>query len=195
MRSRFHHHEEGFTLVELLIGMAMSAILLGAVFTFSIAQGHYLTSREQVTQMIQGARAAMDMITHEIEIAGYNPTRAAFSGVTYSASELQLKADLNGNGNATDAGETVIYTYDASAHQILRNTGGGNQPFADDIQAFTFEYLDANGNPTTTSATIRQMRITMTARTANADRHYSSNGGRRTYTLTSLITPRNLAYQ
>ena len=187
-------HEGGFTLIELLIAMAMTGIILTAIFTFAIGQRHYLTTQEQVNQMVQAARAAMDLMTHEIEIAGYNPTKAAFSGVTYHASQLQLRADVNGDGAADDADENIIYAYDASTRQIVRNTGDGNEPFADHIQAFTFEYLDASGNPTTVSAQIRQLRITLTARTPKPDRQYATNGGYRTYTLTSLITPRNLAY-
>jgi type IV pilus assembly protein PilW len=189
-----HHHEAGFTVIELLIAMAMTGIILAAIFTFSIAQGQFLSTREQVTQMTQGARAALDMLTHEIGIAGYNPTKAALSGVTYHASQLQLQADLDGDGNTDDANENIIYTYDASTRQILRNAGDGNEPLADHIQAFAFEYLDANGNPTTVSANIRQLRISITARTAKPDPHYSTNGGYRSYMLTSLITPRNLAY-
>jgi type IV pilus assembly protein PilW len=187
-------HDGGFTLIELLIAMAMTGMILAAIFTFAIVQRQYLSTQEQVNQMVQAARAAMDMLTHEIDIAGYNPTNAAFSGVTYHASQLQLQADVNGDGAADDADENIIYAYDASTRQIVRNTGDGNEPFADHIQAFTFEYLDASGNPTTVSATIRQLRITLTTRTAKPDRQYPTNGGYRTYTLTSLITPRNLAY-
>jgi type IV pilus assembly protein PilW len=187
-------HDGGFTLIELLIAMAMTGIILAAIFTFSIVQGQYLSTQEQVNQMVQASRAAMDMLAHEIAIAGYNPTKAPFSGVTYHASQLQLKADVNGDGDADDADEHIIYTYDASTHRILRTTGDGNEPLADNIQAFTCEYLDANGTPTTTSADIRQLRMTITTRTAKPDRQYPTNGGYRTYMLTSLITPRNLAY-
>jgi type IV pilus assembly protein PilW len=187
-------HEDGFTLIELLIAMAMTGIILATIFTFAIVQRQYLSTQEQVNQMVQAARATMDMLTHEIDITGYNPAKAPFSGVIYDASQLQLQADLNGDGAADDADENIIYTYNASTRQILRNTGDGDEPLADHIQAFTFAYLDANGTPTTTSAAIRQLQVTITTRTANPDRQYASNSGYRTYTLTSLITPRNLAY-
>jgi hypothetical protein len=64
----------------------------------------------------------------------------------------------------------------------------------EDIDVFTFQYLDESGTATTTSANIRQIQITITSRTAKSDPNYTSNGGYRTFTLTSLITPRNLAY-
>ena len=56
------------------------------------------------------------------------------------------------------------------------------------------QYGDANGDPTTVSAHIRQLRITITARTAKPDLQSPTNGGYRTYTLRSVITPRNLAF-
>jgi len=55
--------------------------------------------------------------------------------------------------------------------------------------------VDGAGTSTTTTANIRQIRITITARTATPDPRYSANGGYRTYRLTSLVTPKNLALQ
>ncbi|MEA3428733.1 MAG: hypothetical protein U9Q84_05890, partial [Thermodesulfobacteriota bacterium] len=74
-----------------------------------------------------------------------------------------------------------------------RKTGNGYfQPFAENVQSFTFDYLDSAGSATTTTADIRQIKITITARTSKADADYSANNGYRTHSLTSLITPRNL---
>jgi hypothetical protein len=55
----------------------------------------------------------------------------------------------------------------------------------------TFAYLDTTGQPTTVSSAIRQIQLTITARTAMPDPHYPSNNGYRTYSLTSVITLRN----
>ncbi|PJA48992.1 MAG: hypothetical protein CO171_06110, partial [Syntrophobacterales bacterium CG_4_9_14_3_um_filter_49_8] len=92
----------------------------------------------------------------------------------------------------------IKYTMDSDyPFEIRRDTGGGRQEFALNIQTFTFNYLDSDGNPTTTTANIRQMRITITARTAKPDPDYTDptyGDHYRRYTLTSLVTPRNLAY-
>jgi type IV pilus assembly protein PilW len=194
MNARLPHPDDGFTLIELLIAMAMTGIVLAAIFTFAIVQRQSLATQEQAVHMVQAARAAMDLLTHDIDSAGYNPTKAAFAGVTYHASQLQLKADVNGDGDVADAEEDVVYTYDASARQLLRNRGNGPEPVADHVQAFTWAYLDGNGNATTLSANIRQLRVTITARTAKPDPTYATNGGYRTYLLSSLLTPRNLTY-
>jgi len=186
--------EDGFTLIELLIVIAISGIVIGSLFSFIIVQRKYFILQEQITEMVQGARAAIDMMSNDILAAGYHPTGATFVGIPYNTAQLEIRADLNGNGVTTDPNEDVIYSYDSTNKRIVRNTGGGNQPFAENVQAFTFSYLDVLGNPTTVSANIRQIRITITVRTSKPDPQYSSNGGYRTYTLTSRVTARNLAY-
>lgn len=183
--------EGGFTLIELLIAMAIGLVILGAICSTFIIQRKTYDVQEQITEMVQSARAAMDMMTWEIRMAGYNPTGAGFNGITYSTSQLQIQADLDGDGGTGGSYEDIIYIYDGTNSQIDRNTGGGDQPFAENIQSFAFDYLDSAGSATTTTANIRQIRITITARTAKPDPDY---GGYRTYTLTSLITPPNLAY-
>jgi type IV pilus assembly protein PilW len=198
--------ESGFTLVELLIAMTIGLIILTALSSTFLMQRKIYDVQEQVAEMVQNARAAMDMMSREIRMGGYDPTDAGFDGITYDADQLEIKADMyqttntgNPDGDTDDSNENIIYTYydenSAYPYQIKRKTGGGNfLSFAENIEAFTFDYLDSNGNPTTTTADIRQIKITITARTARPDRDYSANSGYRTYTLTSFITPRNLAF-
>ena len=189
----FHkNRESGFTLVELLIAMTIGLVILTALSSTFLMQRKIYNVQEQIVEMVQTARAAIDMMTREIRMAGYDPTGAGFAGIPYNSSQLQIVTDLDGNGNTTDSNENIIYTYDAANLQIDRNIGGGNQPFAEDIQSFTFDYLDSAGSATTITADIRQIRITITARTTKADADYSANNGYRIHTLTSLITPRNL---
>jgi len=183
--------DRGFTLIELLIAMAVGLVLLGAMYGVFTMHNKTFGTQEQIAEMQQSARAAMDMMTREIRMAGYNPTGITFDGITYSTSQLQVKADLDGNG--TIAGqENIIYKYDSANYQVTRNIGSGDQPLMENVQPFTFDYLDSDGKATATTSDIRQVRITITARTARPDPDYTSNGGYRRYTLTSVITPRNL---
>jgi len=186
--------EKGFTIIELLIAMAIGLVVLGALVSTLVLQRRIYDLQEQATAMIQSARAAMDMITREVRMAGYNPEGLTFDGITYDASQLHIQADLDGDGVLGGSNEDVIYTYDGINLQIDRDTGGGAQPFAENIEPFTFAYLDGSGNATVTSSAIRQIRITITARTEKPDPAYSPNSGYRTYTLSSLITPKNLDF-
>ncbi|NQT10838.1 MAG: prepilin-type N-terminal cleavage/methylation domain-containing protein [Desulfobacteraceae bacterium] len=195
--------ESGFTLVELLIAMTIGLIILAALSSTFLIQRKTYDVQEQIVEMVQTARAAMDMITREIRMAGYDPTGAGFDGIIYNADQLQIETDINGDGNilnddgSYDSNEHIVYKYydkdSIYPYQTKRKTGNGNfQPFAENIQSFIFDYLDSSGSATTTTADIRQIRITITARTSKADADYSANNGYRTHTLTSFITPRNL---
>ena len=196
--------ESGFTLIELLIAMTIGLIILGALSSTFIIQRKTYAIQEQTVEMVQTGRAAMDMMSREIRMAGYDPkgtmqrsdpTKADFVGIPYDTSQLQVVADLNDDGETDgsttndDKNEDITYYYDAANLQIDRDTGGGGQPFAENIQSFTFTYLDTAGSATTTTADIRQIQITITARTTKPA---PDSSGYRTYTLTSFITPRNL---
>jgi prepilin-type N-terminal cleavage/methylation domain-containing protein len=197
----------GFTLIELLISLAIFSVIIGGIFSFSISQRKYFAVQEQISEMAQNARAAMDMISGEVALAKYNPEGAVFTGIPYHTSQLQIYADLNGTckpavacvpgDDPGDANENIIYSHDSSTKRIVRNTGGGNQPLAENVEKFVFSYLDALGDVIShkdKEADIRQIEITIITRTSKKDPQYIDNDGYRTFTLTSVVTPRNLAF-
>ena len=195
-----HQNTQGFTLVELLVALALSLVVLSSISSAFISQRKTYHAQEQITEMIQGARAAMEMITREVKMGGFNPTGATtMVGISYSATQLEICADLNGDGetngssSADDTNENIIYTHDGANFEIDRNAGSGTQTLAENITAFTFDYLDENGNATTTAADVRMVQVTITARTAQRNPDYPLNGGYPTYTLTSTVSPPNLA--
>ena len=183
----------GFSLVELLIAMAVGLVVLGAMYSVFTIQNKTFGNQENFVEMQQSVRAGMDMMAREIVMAGYDPAGVTFDGVTVNAAQLQIMADLDGNGaiNMTSQ-ENIVYFRDATNNRITRNIGSGNQPFVENVQSFTFQYLDGAGAVTAVSANVRRVRITITGRTAKPDPAYPANGGYRTYTLTSSVAPRNL---
>lgn len=187
-------NKDGFSLIELMVSIAISGIALAAITTTFVSQSQSYDIQEQLVEMQQNARAAMDIMTREIRMAGYSPTGASFDGVTYDASQIRVVADLNGDGDTGDQDEDITYSWDNTNLRIDRNANGTTEALAENMQWFNFDYLDSNGNTTINTANIRQIQITITARSAEIDRSYPANGGYRTYTMTSLITPRNLAY-
>jgi type IV pilus assembly protein PilW len=63
--------DDAFTMVELLVAMTLSIIVMGAIFlTFKSQQDSYVV-QGQVSQMQQNARAAMYLLTRDIQMAGY----------------------------------------------------------------------------------------------------------------------------
>ncbi len=194
-------NQKGVTLTELLIALALGLFTIAAVYGVHLNQVKRQIVQEDVLAMQQTARAALDMMAREIRMAGYDPmgmNRDAdpsndFHGISYHPTELHVRADLNGNGVLTDSKESIVYLYDGATSTLRRKVGrGGRQPVAEHIEAFTFSYRDVLGHPTTHAPSIRAVDVQVTARSAHADSQYPKNGGYRTFTLQSLIVPRNL---
>jgi type IV pilus assembly protein PilW len=192
----------GFTLMELLVSMTLGLVVLAGVagtFTVHTRQNN---AEEQIVQMQQNVRAAVDLMVREIQMAKYNPAGTAFSsvyGITYSSnSQLEVKADMNSDGAiSTSSGsvEDIIYAHDATNMYITRKLGssGTAEIVADNITAFTVNCYDANGAAVTSlanSGNIRKVTVSITARTAKQD---SNIGGYHTYQIAADITPPNLA--
>ncbi|HXG51456.1 MAG TPA: prepilin-type N-terminal cleavage/methylation domain-containing protein [candidate division Zixibacteria bacterium] len=196
MATRRLKDTRAFTLTELLVTMAIGMVTLAAVTTTFMTQARFYNAQEQVNQMEQNARGALDVITRELKMAGYNPAGGSFYGVTYSASQLMIQADLDSSGSiSTDStkNEQIVYAFDNANNRITRRVGtGSTEVLADNITAFTFSYLDASGASTSVSADIRQVAISITAQTANPDPNYAQNNGYRTYQIAATVTPVNL---
>jgi type IV pilus assembly protein PilW len=192
------NNEQGFTMVELVIGLAISLILMGIAVKIFLVQQRAYNVQEQLSEMQQNIRAATDMIVRETKMAGYDPTDLGFDGIgnNSSATSIQILADLDGDGLTTGTDEDITYSYDDVDLQIERN-GAGN-PIAENIQAFALTYFDADGADigTSTPADIRQIKITITGRTAKVDpdRKRVDGIGYRYGTLTTRVTPENLDF-
>ena len=197
----------GFTLMELLVAMGIGTVILAAIAGTFMTQTRFYNAQEQINEMQQNARAAMDLMTREVKLAGYKPRGTeVFVGVAYSTTELRIRENLNGyladaaGGNATindSSDEHIVYTFDSANKRIRRAygaVGATQEVIANNIEAFTFDYLDSAGAATTTPANIRQVSLNITARTAKPDPNFTTNGGYRTYILSTVITPTNLAY-
>ncbi len=191
---------EGFTLIEMVVALGLSLVTVSAVYSLYISELRAQNVREYRLEMQQQARVVVDVVSRELLMAGYDPSGVNndvdltndFQGITYDSGRLIIKADLNGNGLIADANESITFFYDPKTYTLRRNTGGGNQPFGENIESFLLEYFDQGGNPTVHSASIQQVKITVTARTEQPDPKYFLNGGYRTITLHSRLTPRNL---
>ena len=124
----------GFTLVELMVALAVGSIVMAAVMTAFQAQHNTYLAQGQVVEMQQNARVALDMLELDIRSAGNDPnnlgagiTTVGIDPVTGVASTLTFTRDNGGedtnrngvldvgedtNGNGVlDAGvlETISY--------------------------------------------------------------------------------------
>ncbi len=185
--------ECGFTPIELLITIAIGGIVMAAMVSTFVAQRKSYVLQEQINEMVYNARAAMELMIREIRMAGYNTEGPPplFDDIVYDPDVIRIQADLNNSGSIDGQDEQVSYFFDESNLLIIRNSDYGDQTLADNIQDFTFDYLDEDDNSTNDSDKIRKIKVTIIARTPKPDPGYPNNAGHRTFTLDSVITLRN----
>ena len=111
--------EAGFTIIELLIAIALGLVILAGLFrTFKVQHDSYVV-QDQVSAMQQNLRAAMYLITRDLQMAGYY--------TNFDRNNRQMDwNDLDGDSNPTNNMETgrplIFAVNNASASGIKANT-------------------------------------------------------------------------
>ena len=172
----FKRNSQGFTLVELMVTLAMSGIIVAAVYSAYIIQQKTYRNQGQVVEMQQNIRSALELMSSEIRMAGFDPTGKTKARITKATpSQLIFQLDLNENGSlaagAANPNENITYSLggtDANSDGVVdnldtnsdgqidvgdslnRNTGGGGQAIAENIHAIEFNYTLQDGHKVTT---------------------------------------------
>ena len=159
--------EKGFSLLELMITMAIMLVAL-AVVTSLFARSLAVRSRESSrTDALTSAQAALNVMSREIGNAGYG---IVGNGIVYTDSNLTrlhvLANIVNTNSVLTDPGENITFFYDPVAQSILRYDAndGGTSVLINRVSNVNFQYFDYTGtgsigtqvaNPTVNTARVR----------------------------------------
>jgi prepilin-type N-terminal cleavage/methylation domain-containing protein len=156
--------EAGFSLLELLVSLALLSMVMGGVAGL-LVQNSKINRAEQMSAEIQSnARSCLSMIVQTLRSAGWDPRNAGFSAValdpspTNSNNYIEVFADLNEDGDTSDAGEDVTIRWTSSRIE-WRQTSDTTQPYvilADSISndadgdgtAETMFVADSMSNPT-----------------------------------------------
>ncbi len=151
-RTAFTKDETGFTVTELLVTITASLIVLAALGAIFTIQNRSYSAQERIVVAQENARAALQLMTKELLMAGYDPTGNADAGIEIAdADVVQFTWDKNGNGVVDTTGsERIKYTLDTTAKQVRRTVGSGTpQPIGENIQSLSFSYYDSDGNQLT----------------------------------------------
>lgn len=168
----------GFTIVEVIVAAAIMGIVVGAIYSLFISQQKSFVTQGQVVDAQQHVRVAMELLTRECRMAGYNPSRVAGVGmVTATATEVRFTMDITGDGNTNGLNEDI--TYQLANGNLLRN----GRALVPNVDAFNLVYLNADRNvlasPVNLSA-IRSIQISLLVRSGQQDRDYTA--GTNSYT-------------
>jgi len=163
---------KGFTLVELIMALAVGVIVVAAIWTAVVAGQRSSTGIERKVTTNQDTRTALEIMATEIRMASYNPNlvetmwlnpancnmavNTTYKGIQEaSADAITIEMDSNNDNNCSGPNEIIRYAYVANANMITRETincstgvpnSSGAQPFLGPIAgARTVEVVNTTG--------------------------------------------------
>ncbi|MBT5472292.1 MAG: prepilin-type N-terminal cleavage/methylation domain-containing protein [Nitrospina sp.] len=138
--------ENGFTMTELLVGTAISLILLGLVAGVMQTQTKTFQRQSQLGEMQANGRAAVDFVTRSVQNAGYNVSR----GKRFLAASDHYVTMVFDDDNDGAIQNDEVMTYAVSNPEVTDN------------ETFTISpYFDEDGDGTVTSTETRDYDISL----------------------------------
>ena len=160
----------GFTLIELMVAMAIALILLAAVVSLFVGLSKSYTRQNAAADVQQAARSGVDFMAQSIRMAGLDPAQTDDFRITVATeTSISFAADLDLDGNL---GGTETITYSLSGDELQSSLGGG-VTLVENVDnsngpGLTFTYLAADNSilaaPVADPADIRTVQIALTVR-------------------------------
>ena len=93
-----HKNRAGFTLIEIMVAMAISGVLLATIYKVYQSQLQTYTTQQQVVQMQQSMRAALYLMERDIRLAGYAPLGGLATPIVTIANNDEIKFSMDITG-------------------------------------------------------------------------------------------------
>ena len=167
--------ENGFSLIELMIGIAIASLVMAATYGIFINYRRSNTLQTVSTDVQQDLRAAIMLMEQEIRGAGFNPRTVAGVGIQSGsdATTIIFTSDNDFNGLiaqddpatggvdelASSPDEWITYGYDPATRQLTRDSMQADgtqfgtqiqQTVLDNVASVSFFYRDQDFNPIAT---------------------------------------------
>ncbi len=108
MRNGPIFNKKGITLIELLVAFVICAIVVGGIYRVFVAQTRAYTVQDQVVEVQQNIRTAMEVVLRDLRMAGYDDD------------SLTSKININTPVDPEDHEVTVNYEYDDTHRYEVR---------------------------------------------------------------------------
>jgi type IV pilus assembly protein PilW len=168
----------GFSLIELMVAIAMACIVLTAVYSLHAALTKSYTTQNAAADAQEAMRAGVDLMAEDILMAGFDPMRTGLFGfLAADPISVHFTSDRNMNG-AIDASDLEEIRYFWNGTQLIQELYGAtatDDVLADNVTGLTFTYYDGAAAPAqlvptfpatqldaAQMAAIRTIRVSMT---------------------------------
>jgi prepilin-type N-terminal cleavage/methylation domain-containing protein len=149
---KYKFNEKGITLIELMVALVISAIIIAAIYRLFVAQTRAYTTQEQVADIQQNVRNAMELLIRDIRMAGYDNDLTPYTipdpPVTPAANSIIIRSEYMDNSLVPPIGiRTITYSIDAS-NRLMRlqdpasapPAEAGGDPVLENVGVFALTY-------------------------------------------------------
>ena len=158
MRSQLLFKQKGITLIELLVALVICAMVIGGIYRVFIAQSKAYTVQDQVIEVQQNVRSAMEILLRDLRMAGYDDDNIA-STITINTpivypvmdSSITVSYEYFDTTAAQYQRHTVQYWRDAPSSTLFRQININppdvttTEPLLENVDALNFTYgVDQN---------------------------------------------------
>jgi type IV pilus assembly protein PilW len=153
MKNTIRANNKGLTLIELLVGLVICAIVVAGIYRLFIAQSRAYTVQDQVVEVQQNIRSAMEVMLRDLRMTGFDDDRTPLVSITQPPI-------FPGDDWITvrDDSITVLYEYNNTACEVSYSLVGGTtlnrketrsvngvsttttEPILENVQALNFKY-------------------------------------------------------
>jgi len=124
--------QRGFTLLEIMIAMAIGLFLTGALLTIVQTNKAVFANQNLLEQMQDSQRMAMTLMANVIQQAGYfpDPTANTLNGTLVAAGAFANSQAMTGGYVAAPPGDTISVRYMTAPQDGILNCSGLSNPNA-----------------------------------------------------------------
>ncbi len=100
----------GFTLIEILVVMAIVGMMMSAIYAVHIANIRAISVEAERVEIQQDQRISLDFVTRQLRMAGYDREDSLLPKIEDARSNfIYYTADFNADGDVDDADEHVAF--------------------------------------------------------------------------------------
>ena len=174
------NREHGFTLVDILVGLAMASIVMAAIISLFTSVGRSYTIQNVAADVQQVTRAGVEHMTQNIRMAGLDPLGTAGAEIKeFTADKIRFTLDRcdlpvggpegcgSPDGDVDDKFENVTYRWDPGERKLKQTLYAGTgsvytETLVENVSNLSFTYLDKDDGLTSDVTAIRTVVIAMT---------------------------------
>jgi len=140
MKKEIRLNQNGITLIELLVAFVICGLVVAGIYRVFVAQTRAYTVQEQVVEVQQNIRTAMEILLRDVRMAGYD------------SDSLTSKISIATPITPADHSVTVNYEYDDThRHEVIYTLVNGN------LRRQLTIFLDAGASTSTTDTILENV--------------------------------------